>query len=488
MPLPESTAPPRTMVPVQPRAVATVVPRAMIIDQVWRQLGPGLEPLSGPDGAPLTRTIKLIILPLVVRPSSRPQLGSDLLRETEATELENVVAEHAARLRATACWFKLLKQARRQLGIVGGNPQDLYFQTCFELATDHGVPGPNADGVARRVLAELWQETDGRTVEDLKKYLNHTDQQYRVAVALATAWKARAPLPAPAPPAPPAPPETEEAADERMLVEVLDGCVGDPVPQHTALTYQRLLALRRGSRFGHEIWADSCSGGARGGSMELGLSRYRIPKCPQVGRSASTAALPAPLDRSVFERLFTVLQAPSRRFLGSGIAELVDLEVQRSCAPLGLADESLRVVVLLGARMAAGLDPFGTGQVGSAVRTAAHQAANRRWQREASVLRAKRMTTSPDPQGGTLAALAAEMRAPAAGYMRRLWVRLHGRDVHATGIPDPATAWDVLDGVSRSVIMDYRSRVRSALRALSTPTGFDPTGFDETGFNQMRSA
>lgn len=42
-------------------------PRALVIDGAWRALGPGLESLSGPGGAPLTRTVKLIVLPLILR-------------------------------------------------------------------------------------------------------------------------------------------------------------------------------------------------------------------------------------------------------------------------------------------------------------------------------------------------------------------------------------------------------------------------------------
>lgn len=80
------------------------------------------------------------------------------------------------------------------------------------------------------------------------------------------------------------------------------------------------------------------------------------------------------------------------------------------------------------------------------------------------------MTVSPhpDPDGGVLDALAQDLRTPWAAYMRRLWVRLHGRDVRDAPLPDLASAWSVLDGVARSVMMDHRARVRSALRVLST--------------------
>jgi hypothetical protein len=200
----------------------------------------------------------------------------------------------------------------------------------------------------------------------------------------------------------------------------------------------------------------------------LGLTAHQVPPRPQVGRGASTATLPAPLDRTLFERLFVVLQSSARREELPTVPELVGRETGRSCAPLGLHDESLRVAVVLGGRLAVGLDPLGTGEPVLG-RTAAHRAVNSRWRREASVLRARRMTVSPrpDPDGGVLDALARDLRTPWAAYMRRLWVRLHGRDVRDAPLEDLAAAWAVLDGVARSVMMDHRAKVRSALRALS---------------------
>ncbi|MEU6354640.1 hypothetical protein ABZ896_35890 [Streptomyces sp. NPDC047072] len=219
------------------------------------------------------------------------------------------------------------------------------------------------------------------------------------------------------------------------------------------------------------------SQGRDGPPVHLGLTAHPVPPRPEVGRGASTATLPAPLDRTLFERLFVVVHSSARREELPTVPELVVREVGRSCSPLGLYDESLRVAVVLGGRLAVGLDPLGTGDP-AVGRTAAHRAVNSRWRREASVLRARRMTVSPhpDPDGGTLETLAQDLRTPWAAYMRRLWVRLHGRDVRDAPLPDLASAWTLLDGVARSVMMDHRARVRSALRALSVapPTAVEP--------------
>lgn len=428
-------------------------PRAQVIDRAWRDLGAGLESLSGPGGAPLTRTVKLIVLPLIVRPALRPELAADFLVPTEAARLAVLIRESGGRLRATARWFTLLKKTRRALGVVAGNPQDLYFQRCFELATEHGAPTTGAEEVARAVVDDLAQAGGGRTVEALKDCLADPALRARLDAELAAAWESRRPA-------------TDAAEALALAAEVLETCTA---PEPNSSAYAAMVEVGHGELFGRVVWTRA--GGVWGGEeppAHLGLTARPVPARPEIGRGASTATLPAPLDRTLFERLFVVLQSSSRREELPAVPELVAREPGRSCAPLGLDDESLRVAVVLGARLAVGLDPLGTGDPGPG-RTAAHRAVNGRWRREASVLRARRMTVSPrpDPDGGALEALAQDLRTPWAAYMRRLWVRLHGRDVRGAPLPDLASAWAVLDGVARSVMMDHRARVRAALRALS---------------------
>ncbi|GAA3900908.1 hypothetical protein GCM10023084_61700 [Streptomyces lacrimifluminis] len=433
-------------------------PRVLVIDHAWRGLGPGLEPLSGPGGAPLTRTVKLIVLPLIARPALRPELAADFLAPAEAALLTGLIQESAALLTATAQWFTLLKKARRTLGVVAGNPQDLYFQRCFELATEHGTPRAGADMIARALVEEVAHAPGGRTVDALKDHLADAARRSRLDAELADAWASR-------------PPPADAAAATAALAraaELLDAC-GVPGPAHTSPSYSGMIEAGNGELFGRALWAHASGVWGRDGlPTHLGLTGRQTPPRPEVGRGASTATLPAPLDRTLFERLFTVLQSSAHREELAPVAELVARETGRSCAPLGLYDESLRVAVVLGGRLAAGLDPLGTGE-GTPGRTAAHRAVNSRWRREASVLRARRLTVSPhpDPDGGVLDALAQDLRTPWAAYMRRLWVRLHGRDVRDAPLEDLASAWAVLDGVARSVMMDHRARVRSALRTLS---------------------
>ncbi|MCL2551558.1 MAG: hypothetical protein FWE75_05400 [Actinomycetia bacterium] len=431
--------------------------RALVIDRAWRSLGPGLEPLSGPGGAPLTRTVKLIVLPLIVRPALRPELAADFLTPEGAAQLEALIGEFGPSLAATARWFTLLKKARRARGVVAGNPQDLYFQRCFELAAEHGPPQAGAPAVADAVVEELAQAGGGRTVEALRAHLADGGRRARLETELARAWESR-----------PTAPTTGVATAVTLAAEALDACAATP---GDSPAYAAMVAAGHGALLGRALWART-SGvwGAEGPPSPLGLTAHRAPPRPGVGHGASTATLPAPLDRTLFERIFVVLQSSARRDELPAVPMLVEREVGRSCAPLGLDDESLRVTVVLGGRLAVGLDPLGTGDPAPG-RTAAHRAVNSRWRREASVLRARRMTVSPrpDPDGGALEALARDLRTPWAAYMRRLWVRLHGRDVRDAPLADLASAWAVLDGVARSVMMDHRARVRSALRALSAP-------------------
>ncbi|WP_327184346.1 hypothetical protein [Streptomyces sp. NBC_01334] len=454
-------------------------PRAMVIDTAWRGLGPGLESLSGPGGAPLTRTVKLILLPLVVRPALSPELAVDFLGPAQAARLDALIRECGTRLEATAQWFTLLKRTRRALGIVAGNPQDLYFQRCFELATEHGAPSAGADAVARAVVEEVADGVGGRTVEVLKDHLADAVRRARLDGELAGGWESRRPAPA-----------AEAVAAVALAGEVLEAC-GAPGGAGDPPEYGAMVEAGHGALLGRALWAHADGVWGRDDlPAHLGLTGHRVPPRPEVGRGASTATLPAPLDRTLFERLFVVLQSSARREELPTVPELVGREVGRSCAPLGLYDESLRVAVVLGGRLAVGLDPLGTGESAPG-RTAAHRAVNSRWRREASVLRARRMTVSPRPVpdgGGVLDALAQDLRSPWSAYMRRLWVRLHGRDVRGASLADAASAWAVLDGVARSVMMDHRARVRSALRTLSAAPGSPTTRATPAAAVEPRSA
>ncbi|MEU1205612.1 hypothetical protein [Nocardia sp. NPDC005825] len=463
----------------------------MVLDEVWHRLA-GVEPLSGPHGGPLRRTVKLILDPLVIRPVQHPACAGAMLSADGAVLLAARVHAAADVLAATAAWFTLLKQTRRALRITEGNAQDLYFQRCFELATVSGRPDPVRDRpAAEAALREIHGVTAGRTTQALREYLSEPERSEDVAELIDTAWRRR--------------PLTDVPDHADLLGELVDACAAtrfddadDPPDLDDA------VEASVGTHTGIRLW----DGGIGSTAQELGLTLYPLPQPPGVGASAATATLGLPLDRTIHERVFTVLQASSERADLPPIPELVDAEVARACAPWALLDESLRVAAAAGATLAVTLRPLGdhrghgpnsngggmvppearTGAIGDAASSpgaitgdpgaaidsgdptggAAARLINGRWQREAYVLQARRMAVHVGAADGPLGAIAADLRVPWRPYLRRLWPRLHGRDVREFPVYAADELWDLLDGVARSVILDHRMRVRKALAATAT--------------------
>ncbi|MFE2995402.1 hypothetical protein ACFXG4_10380 [Nocardia sp. NPDC059246] len=490
----------------------------MVLDEVWRRLD-GVEPLSGPHGGPLRRTVKLILDPLVIRPVQHPQCAGSMLSADGAVLLATRIHAAADVLRATAAWFTLLKQTRRALRITEGNAQDLYFQRCFELATVSGLPDPVGDrAAAEAALREIHGLAAGRTTQALKEYLSEPARVGELTELIQTAWRRR--------------PLTEVPDHSELLAGLLEDCAatrfdgaGDPAD------IDAVIDAYVGTHTGIRLWINEIGCTAQ----EFGLTLYPLPLPPQVGFSASTATLGLPLDRTIHERIFTVLQASSERSDLPEIPELVAAEIARACAPWALLDESLRVAAAAGATLAVDLRPLGaplptgyapdgdaapasrstvtlagaaTGLLGAAVGLtgtaagllagstglagtaagvtgavagltsaasgptrpgapssggAAARLINGRWQREAYVLQARRMAVRVEAVDGPLGAIAADLRVPWRPYLRRLWARLHGRDVREFPVYAVDELWDLLDGVARSVILDHRMRVKRAL-------------------------
>ncbi|OUS96469.1 hypothetical protein [Rhodococcus sp. NCIMB 12038] len=429
----------------------------MVLDEVWRELD-GVEPLSGPDGGPLSRTVKLILDPLVIRPVQNPLCAGPIVTADGAQLLATRVHASADVLRATAAWFTLLKRVRRALRITDGNPQDLYFQRCFELATGSGAPDPLRDeAVAENTLRDVHDVAAGRTTQALKAHVTDPARARELSALIDLAW-GRRPLSG-----------TVTGDHAAAVAVVLDACPGARLEQDGddgRHALDDLVAGHAGTHHGIALWTSTPEVTAH----RLGLTSHPVPVPPRLGSSASTSALGLPFDRSVHERVFTVLRASTDRAELPPIHELVTTEIARSCSPWALLDETLRVVATTGAALATGLHPIGTAPSPSDTDTTAVRVINGRWQREAYVLQARRLTVNADaatlPDTNPLAAIAAELREPWRPYLRRLWVRLHGRDVREFSVHEPGELWDLLDGVARSVILDHRLRVKQALSAI----------------------
>lgn len=421
-------------------------PRARVLHEAWSRLS-GVETWTGPHGAPLSRVTKLVLIPLVLRPMSNPLVAGDLLDDTGTALVHTLVAEAGRPLAAASTWYDVLKAARRRLGISGGNPQDRYLQRCFELAVLHGPPQPDsAAELAEEVLRESESQDAGRTVTELHRLLADPTTRARIRGELDRTWRAR-----------PTTPYGDLSAPG--WTEALDALVESPA---AGAALASLRDSGAAAAAGRRLW----TGDAAGSVPALAALADVLPaREPALGDGVRTADLPAPLDRSVHQRTFSVLRATSAREELAEVGELVADEVQRSCAPLGLLDEDTRVTLALGALASAALAGDGS--------TAVHRALRRRWERERIVARSRRMTESVAGTGD----------APRA-YVHRLWARLHGREVRGAGVLDAGETWDLLEGVCRSVVLDQRERVRRRLRAAGqdpAPAGAGPGATDRTG-------
>jgi len=399
-------------------ATATL-PRGLVIARAWAGLGDAVAPLSNAAGRPLTRTVKLILDPLVLRPVLNPEFAAGAVAVEHVDALRARITGAGPVLAATAGWFVVVKKERRRLRITEGNPQDLYFQRCFELATEHGMPGLDATRAAARVLADV-HTPEGPTVAGLRDFVSDEATAHELTRLIEATWAATRTPPAPVP---------------APTAEFLATCATAP----DQALFHALVTAAAGSVGAADL-------DRSGVALAHGLTDQDRPARPALGARASKANLPKPFDRSIVERLFVPL---TNAFLRTGLADvpaLVRQEISRSAGSWQLADEVSRVVMLLGREASTGLT--GDSPAGDA------QARLRsRWEREAYVHRVLRMPSS---------ALHADVRGVREAYLRRLWVRVHGRELRS----DPVAAdqvWDVLDGVLRSVILDQRDRLRSLL-------------------------
>src|SRR5690348_5768578 len=165
--------------------------RSAVLAAVWARI-PGVEVLSSGDGGPLTRTVKKIVDPLVLRTAARPRLGRPLLEPAAAAELTELLLADAPRLKATAAWFTHLKRQRRALRITAGDVQDVCFPLAYELATGVGMPGPDAPETAAAALRELHGEGDEAGVTQLTAYLTDPRVAADLTAELNRRWHTKA--------------------------------------------------------------------------------------------------------------------------------------------------------------------------------------------------------------------------------------------------------------------------------------------------------
>lgn len=436
--------------PVQVSAdsqVATVVtvgqPRRSVIEAAWRAIGPGVEVLSSDDGGPLSRTVKRIIDPLVLRLRSNPQYSAPVVAPETAAAMHELIVANANELRSAAAWFETLKLERRRQRIRSGNAQELYFPVCFELAVTKGPPAPQDRESAAAVLADIHQGRDRTGIEVLHQYVADPDVVAKLADQLDRSWRDVRPG------------ETVIGPFMAELKTVLG-----PAGTHRAeAARQRVWSAVIVDATPYNLGALARVGDAElpWSIVELGLSSVEPQRPPGISGGSDSDR---PLDRSVVDRVRATLRRALDRDALPDIPLLCEEEVDRACAPWGLLSEDKQAALVAGIEVAVELSPLDPSVAGRYALAAQIQA---RLRKEAYVLHARRYLAEGGPIHPRQQQVVDDLAAYAQPYLSRLWARLHGRDVWQEPCDDVDEVRSLLEGVARSVSLDHRQRIKAML-------------------------
>lgn len=422
---------------------AVAQPRRAVIDGAWRAIGPGVEVLSGEDGAPLRRTIKRIIDPLVLRLRSNTQYSAPFVSADVGVDMHRQIVECGPQLCAAAAWFELLKQQRRRMRITTGNAQELYFPVSFELAVTKGAPAEGDFGAAEAVLREIHSDRDRTAIEVLNQYAADSGVVTDLADQLARSWRDVRPGVEP------------EDSFLAGLTSVLGGADAHRARGARQRTWTALIADPAPYNLGakaHER-SDELPWSISG----LGLSSAEPQRPPDVLGGVDGDR---PLDRAVIARVRATLRRAMDRDELPDIPMLCAEEVDRACAPWGLLAEDKQAVMVAGIEVAVDLAPLvatPTTRYGLAAQIQA------RLRKEAYVLHARRYLVGGGPIHPRQRQVIEDLTAFARPYLSRLWARLHGRDVWQDPCDDVDDIRSLLEGVARSVSLDHRQRIKSML-------------------------
>jgi hypothetical protein len=423
--------------------VAAGHPRRSVIDQAWRAIGPGVEVLSSDDGGPLSRTVKRIIDPLVLRLRSNPQYSAPVVTADTAAAMRDLIVGSASELRAAAAWFEVLKLERRRQRIRTGNAQELYFPVCFELAVTKGPPAPQDGETAATVLAEIHQGRDRTGIEVLHQHVTNPDAVAALTEQLERSWRdVRA----------------GEIVTAPFLAEL--GTVLGPAHGHrAAVGRQRVWSamIDDDTPYNLGALAHVQSTSLPWSLVELGLSSVVPQRRPRIAGGSDSDR---PLDRTVVDRVRATLRRALDRDALPGIPVLCEEEVDRACAPWGLLSEDKQATLVAGIEVAVELAPLDRSVTSRYALAAQIQA---RLRKEAYVLHARRYLAVGGPIHPRQRQVVDDLAAYSPPYLSRLWARLHGRDVWQEPCTDVDEMRSLLEGVARSVSLDHRQRIKAML-------------------------
>ncbi len=420
-----------------------VLPRRAVIDEAWRAIGPAVEVLSGPDGAPLRRTVKRILDPLVFRLRANPQFSAPVVTPGTAVAMRNLILERAPQLGATAAWFTLLKLERRRLRITAGNAQELYFPVCFELAVTRGAPAADDREAAESVLRGVHDDRDRTGIEVLNRYVDGEQVVAQLSRQLERSWRDVRPG------------GTIAGPFLAGLTTVLGAAGGHNAEMARQRVWSALIADATPYNFGARARVDVAE--LPWSIVDIGLSSVAPQPPPPVQLGAEGDP---PLNRSVVDRVRATLRRAMDRDELPDIPLLCAEEVDRACAPWGLLAEDKQAALIAGIEVAVDLDPLSGA---SATRYALSGCIQARLRKEAYVLHARRYLVDGGPMHPRQRQVIDDLSNFARPYLSRLWARLHGRDVWQEPCDDVDDLRALLEGVARSVSLDHRQRIKSML-------------------------
>ena len=436
------TTAPRLVADVATRE-GLVLPRRAVIDEAWRAIGPGVEVLSGTDGAPLRRTIKRILDPLVLRLRSNPQYSAPVVTRDTGSSMRDLILDNAPELRFTAAWFAVLKLERRRLRITAGNAQELYFPVCFELAVTRGAPVPDDRESAESVLRGVHDDRDRTGIEVLNRYVDGEQVVAQLSRQLECSWRDVRPG------------NTIAGPFLAGLTTVLGAARGHNAEMARQRVWTALVADATPYNFGAKARADVAE--LPWSIVDIGLSSV-APQPPPPVQSGSDGDLP--LNRSVVDRVRATLRRALDRDELPDIPLLCAEEVDRACAPWGLLAEDKQATLVAGIEIAVDLAPLSDD---TPTRYALAGSIQARLRKEAYVMHARRYLVDGGPIHPRQRRVIGDLTDFARPYLRRLWARLHGRDVWQDPCDDVDDLRTLLEGVARSVSLDHRQRIKSML-------------------------
>ena len=377
-------------------------PRRSVIDQAWRAIGPGVEVLSSGDGGPLTRTVKRILDPLVLRLRSNPEYSTPVVAPGTAAAMRKLIIDNGPQLRFAAAWFEALKLERRRQRIRTGNAQELYFPVCFELAVTKGPPLDHE--TVATVLGDIHQGRDRTAIEVLREYMASPETVTMLADQLERSWcDVRAD-------------EAGEGFLDRFLADL--GTVLGPANSHRAtVARQRVWVAVIAGAAPYTLGALARVDAAwlPWSIIELGLTSVAPQRCPEIGGGSDSDR---PLDRSVVDRVRATLRRALNRDALPDIPLLCAEEVDRACAPWGFLGEDKQATA--GGRHRGRGSSLHRWTDPSASRYALAAQIQARLRKEAYVLHARRYLAEGGPIHPRQRQVVDDLAAYAQPYLSRL--------------------------------------------------------------------